>query len=108
MIDSLIQESHIQTGIKLAEVWQLPQPVQEAIRFYPDETYHQATSPTKGAMITCLADHLASSLLDPSALDEDALRALPVVQDLNFYPEDMDALLDLKDAIQQSVESFLV
>jgi HD-like signal output (HDOD) protein len=108
MIDSLIQEFHIQTGIKLTEVWQLPQPVQEAIRFYPDETYHQATSPTKGAMITCLADHLASSLLDPSALDEDALRALPVVQDLNFYPEDMDALLDLKDAIQQSVESFLV
>ncbi len=108
MIDSLIQEFHIQTGIKLADAWQLPQPVQEAIRFYPDETYHQATSPTKGAMITCLADHLASSLLDPSALDEDVFRALPVVQDLNFYPEDMDALLDLKDAIQQSVESFLV
>ena len=108
MIDTLIQELHILAGTKLAEAWQLPQPVQEAIRFYQDEAYHQATSPTKGAMITCLADHLATSLVDPSSLDEEALRALPVVQDLNFYPEDMDDLLELNDNIQQSVEAFLV
>jgi hypothetical protein len=35
------------------------------------------------------------------------MRAHPVVQDLNFYPEDMDALFELKDTIQQSVETFL-
>ena len=108
LIDSLIHELHIPAGVKLAEAWQLPQPVQEAIRCYPDEMYSQATSPTKGAMITCLADHMASALLDPSSLDEDGLRALPVVQDLNFYPEDMDALFDLRDPIKTSVESFLV
>ncbi len=107
MINTLIQELSILAGGKLAEAWQLPEPVQEAIRLYPDETYHQATSPTKGAIITCLADHLASVIVDPSSHDEEAIRALPVVQDLNFYPEDMDALFELKESIQQSVESFL-
>ena len=107
VMDTIIQELSILSGTKLAEAWQLPEPVQEAIRLYPDESYHSATSPTKGAMITCLADHLATTVIDPSSLDKEAIRALPVVQDLNFYPEDMDALFALQDAIQQSVESFL-
>jgi HD-like signal output (HDOD) protein len=106
-MDPLIQEFSIMAGTKLAEAWHLPEPVQEAIRFYPDEAYHHATSPTKGAMITCLADHLATAIVDPSSLDEEVMRAHPVVQDLNFYPEDMDALFELKDTIQQSVETFL-
>lgn len=107
-LEPIIREFHIAAGAKLAEVWKLPEPVQEAIRLYPDHTYIQATSPTKGAMITCLADHLASYALASSSLDEEALRALPVIQDLNFYPDDMDALLALNESIQQSVEAFLV
>ena len=103
-----MEEFSIMAGTKLAAAWQLPESVQEAIQFYPDEAYHQATSPTKGAMITCLADHLATAIIDPTSLDEDAMRALPVVQDLNFYPEDMDAIFELQDTIQQSVEAFLV
>lgn len=108
MIETVMQEFSIMAGTKLAEAWQLPEPVQEAIRFYQDEAYHQATSPTKGAMITCLSDHLATAIIDSTALAQDALRALPVVQDLNFYPEDMDALFELQDTIQQSIEAFLV
>jgi HD-like signal output (HDOD) protein len=107
IMDPLIQEFSIMAGTQLAKAWHLPEPVQEAIRFYPDKAYHHATSPTKGAMITCLADHLATAIVDASSFDEEAMRAHPVVQDLNFYPEDMDALFELKDAIQQSVESFL-
>jgi HD-like signal output (HDOD) protein len=108
VLEPIIQEFHISAGTKLAEVWKLPEPVQEAIRLYPDETYHQATSPTKGAMITCLANHLASYALASSSLEEETLRALPVIQDLNFYPDDMDALLEVREEIQQSIEAFLV
>ena len=108
ILEPIIQEFHISAGTKLAEVWKLPEPVQEAIRLYSDGTYHQATLPTKGAIITCLADHLASYALSSSSLDEEALRALPVIQDLNFYPDDMDALLELREGIQQSIEAFLV
>ena len=108
VMETVMQEFSIMAGTKLAVAWQLPESVQEAIHFYPDGAYHQATSPTKGAMITCLADHLATAIIDPTAIDEDALRALPVVQDLNFYPEDMDAIFELHDTIQESVEAFLV
>lgn len=108
LVESLIQEFHVSAGAKLAESWQLPEPVQEAIRLYSDQTFHQAISPTKGAIITCLADHLASWLLDPASHDEERLRALPVVQALNFYPEDMTALFEQRETIQHAVEAFLV
>ena len=108
VIETLMEEFHVQVGTKLAEAWQLPDPVREAILLYQDHAYHQATSPTKGAMITCFADHMASYLLDPSTIEEDALRALPVVQDLNFYPEDVTALLELQDTIRQSVECMIL
>ena len=106
--ETLMKEFHVQVGSKLGEVWQLPDPVKEAIALYQDHTYHRATSPTKGAIITCLANHLASYLLDPSSIQEEALRALPVVEDLNFYPDDMTALLDLQDTIRQSVECMIL
>jgi len=108
LMESLMEEWHIPAGTKLAEAWKLPDPVQEAIRLYSDETFHQATSPTKGAIITCLADHLASWLLDPSSHDEESLRNLPVVLALNFYPEDMTALFEQRETIQQRVEAFLI
>lgn len=108
ILEPLIQEYHISAGTKLAKIWKLPDPVQEAIRLYSDETYLQATSPTKGAIITCFANHLASYTLGSSSLEEKTLRELPVIQDINFYPDDIDALLELGEGIQQSVETFLV
>ncbi len=106
-VESLFEEFHITAGSKLAAVWQLPDPVQETIRYYQDDQYHQAISPTKGAMITCLAHHLASVMLGNSVHDENSLLTLPVVQDLNFYPEDMTALLELRETVRASVECFL-
>jgi HD-like signal output (HDOD) protein len=106
-VESLFDEFHVMAGTKLAAAWQLPDPVQETIRYYQDDQYHHATSPTKGAMITSLAHHLASVMLGDSSHDENSLLTLPVVQDLNFYPEDMTALLELRDTIKPSVECFL-
>ena len=106
-VESLFEEFHVMAGSKLAAVWQLPDPVQETIRYYQDDHYHQGLSPTKGAMITCLAHHLASVMFGDSTHDEDTLLTLPVVQDLNFYPEDMTALLELRKPIKASVECFL-
>ncbi len=108
VIEQLMNECHVQVGKKLAESWKLPDPVQETILLYQDHTYAEATSPTKGAMITCMATHMASFHLDHSSIEEEALRALPVVQDLNFYPEDMDALMELQDTIRSSVECMIL
>ncbi|HBP90708.1 MAG TPA: HDOD domain-containing protein [Nitrospirales bacterium] len=106
-VESLFDDFHVTAGSKLGAAWQLPDPVQETIRYYQDDQYHQASSPTKGAMITCLAHHLASVMLGNSSHDEKSLLTLPVVQDLNFYPEDMTALLELSETIKPSVECFL-
>lgn len=108
VIETLFEEFHIQAGIALADSWQLPEPVKESILYYPDDQYHKATSPTKGAVITCLADHLASWVLETTSMEEDRLRTLPVVQDLNFYPEDISALLEFQHTVRESVECFLI
>ena len=108
VIEQLMNEFHVQVGIKLAESWKLPEPVCETILLYQDHTYAQATSPTKGAIITCMAHHMASFNLDPTSIEEEVLRNLAVVQDLNFYPEDMDALLELQDTIHASVECMIL
>ena len=108
VIEQLMNECHVQVGRKLAESWKLPEPVQEAILLYQDHTYTQATSPAKGAMITCLADHIASFQLDPTATEEETLLTLTVVQDLNFYPEDMNALLESQATIHSSVECMIL
>ena len=108
IMEALIKESHVPVGAKLADAWQLPDPVKEAILLYQDHAYHMATSPTKGAIITCLADHMASYLLNPSVMEEDTLRALPVVHDLNFYPDDMTALLELQETVRSSVDCMVL
>ncbi|MCA9471413.1 MAG: HDOD domain-containing protein [Nitrospirales bacterium] len=108
MIEQLMDESYVPIGSQLAESWKLPEPVRETIRLHQEQAYTQSTSPTKGAIITCLASTMASFHLDPMSIDEDALRTLPVVQDLNFYPEDMDALLELHDSIDSSVECMIL
>ncbi|MDR4494045.1 MAG: HDOD domain-containing protein [Nitrospirales bacterium] len=107
VLEKLFDEFHLQAGTALGEVWKLPDSVKEAIRCFPDHLYDQATSPAKGAIITCLADHLASHALGTSDVEEETLRNLQVVRDLNFYPEDMTALLELKESIQHHVECFL-
>ncbi len=108
VLDTLLEEFHIQVGTKLGEAWDLPQPVLETIQWYPDHLYHQATSPTKGTIITSLAHHLAAFALQQSALDEKGIQNLPVVRALNFYPEDMAALFEFQDAIREQTECFLV
>jgi len=104
-IQDLMEEFHIQVGILLTEVWKLPDQVKEAIEFYKDDTYKHAPSPTKVALITCLADHLASYLLEPTLMDEETLLALPVIQDLNLYSGDVSSLLEQGESILKTLDS---
>ena len=55
-VESLFEEFHVMAGSKLAAVWQLPDPVQETIRYYQDDQYHQGHFPHKGSH-----DHLPCS-----------------------------------------------
>ncbi len=102
----LMQEHHVPVGIMIADKWTLPDQVKEAITYYSN--YSVASSFAKSAMITCLADRLATHFLDPDAMDEQAARDHPVVQDLNLYPEDLDTLLEKGDVILAGLDSMAV
>jgi len=103
----LMQESYIEVGRQLGDAWDFPVPVKEAMNLHEDHTYHLATSPTKGAPITCLAIHLAGFLYDPTTMEEEVLRALPVVQALQVSENNMNTLLEMQDTIRASVETML-
>ena len=56
-------------------------------------------------MVTRLADCLSYHLAMPEIFDEDSIRHHPVLADLNFYPDDVEALLDKRDTIRRVVEA---
>ncbi len=104
----IMQESYIEVGRQLGEAWNFPIPVKEAINLHEDHAYHLATSPTKGAVITCLALHLARHFQDPEGIPEETVRALPVVQALILSDEQMTTLLESRDTIQAQIENMLL
>jgi len=104
----IINDAYIEVGRKLAVAWDFPVPVKEALLFHQDHAYHKAISPMKYGAITCLANHLTSFLFEPSSIEEEALLALPVAQDLQVSETDMKAFVEMQDTISASVETMLV
>jgi HD-like signal output (HDOD) protein len=94
---------HSRIGNLIATEWALPPQVADAITYYG--IYEQAPSHRQEAMMTCLADRLATYILIPDSFDDNTLREHSVFADLNLYPNDIDALLSLKDKILNLVDT---
>ena len=94
---------HSRIGNLIATEWSLPPQVADAITYYG--IYEQAPSHRQEAMMTCLADRLATYILIPDSFDDHTLREHSVFADLNLYPNDIDALLSLKDKILKLVDT---
>lgn len=105
---TLIDQSYVEIGRQLADEWNFPVPVKEAIKFHQRPFYHLATSPTNGAAITCLARYLATAHLDSEAISIEALQALPVVLALKIPYEVLKGILEIKDVIQSQIDALLV
>jgi len=95
MMELLLKGYHPRVGSLIAEKWELPKQVAEAIAYYTD--YDHAAAFKQECMLTCVADCLATHLLAPDWLSEEELREHPVFADLNLYPNDIDQLLAGKD-----------
>ena len=106
VMPELVERHHARVGTLIATKWGLPNQVSEAIAHYDDPG--QAPSCSREAMMTCLADRLATNLLTPDRLDETGLRALPVVASLNLYPDDMTQLLNAREGILKMVEAMAI
>ena len=107
-ITTLMKESAMEVGRQLADAWEFPDPVKEAISLHEDHSYHLATSPTKGAVITCLAKQLASHFLAPDPAHENVLRRLSVVESLKISEDQMSTLLESGESIQALVDTMLI
>ena len=94
---------HSRIANLIATEWALPPQVADAITYYG--IYEQAPSHRQEAMMTCLADRLATYILIPDSFDDNTLREHSVFADLNLYPNDIDALLSLKDKILNLVDT---
>jgi putative nucleotidyltransferase with HDIG domain len=102
----LLEELHAGVGLRIAEQWGLPRPVSAAIEHYA--SYAGAGAFKQEAMITFLADRLATHVCDAKAFaDEKAFRASSVFADLNLYPDDVTKLLAQKDRVLELVSAMV-
>lgn len=97
MFHIVIDGYHSRVGCLIAEKWNLPKQVVEAIQYYGD--YDHATSNRQECMLTCVADRLATHILTPDAMPEEQLRDHPAFAELNLYPNDIDQLVASKDKV---------
>jgi putative nucleotidyltransferase with HDIG domain len=95
---------HAEVGTMLVRAWNLPDQVGDAVRFHHE--YQAAQSFRELAMMVNLADHLAHLTIPTTVhLDEEKVRQLPVVEELNIYPDDLDRLIAQRDNVLQLVEA---
>lgn len=102
-VERLIEEFHVSISDLVTQSWELPQVIQVTSAYY--QKYKEAPSFQKETMITYLSSQLATWILNPEKLSEEALRSDPVLQELNFYPDDVDQLLAKKEAVLSVVGS---
>lgn len=102
-VQAFLDTYHSRVGSSIAAEWALPAQVSEAIAHYL--AYAQAPTHRHEAMMTCLADRLATYLLVPGSFDNSTLRDHSVFADLNLYPDDVDKLLSLTDKVLSLVDS---
>jgi len=103
---ALLDDLHAVVGVRIGEQWQLPKQVIAAIEHYA--RYDQAGGFRQDAMITFLADRLATHALQPAAFGSDqAFRDTRVMADLNLYPDDVAGLLSRKDRVLELVSAMV-
>ena len=94
-LTAVMDALHAELGGTLARAWNLPEATAESLRSH--HTPDQATTAHDLVHTTTLSDHLAHWAAEDGAADEEAIRALPQVAQLNLYPDMMDALLAHKE-----------
>lgn len=102
-LHAAMQEFHLLAGAALADRWRLPKQVVETVFYHHD--YDSAPSCGEAAMQTCLADHLAQLVVvSGEGFAEEMVRSLPVLEDLNLYPDEIDVLLQRQDEVAEMMQ----
>lgn len=103
---ALLDDLHPLVGLRIGEQWGLPKSVLATIEHYA--SYDQAGGFRQDAMITFLADRLATHALDATVFaTAEAFRDTRVIADLNLYPDDVASLLSRKDRVLALVSAMV-
>ncbi|MCB9876374.1 MAG: HDOD domain-containing protein [Planctomycetes bacterium] len=93
-----VHQQHVAAGALLAKEWKLPDQIAEAIACH--HRYEDAQSFADMAMTVCFADmlaHLISPVPLAEPVTEEQVRGHDVLVGLNLYPDQVDALLALRE-----------
>lgn len=96
---------HAEVGAQLIASWNLPERLAEVVLFHHDPT--SAPQAARMAMVTRLADDLSHFAMEDGRVAEEDLRAHPLAEPLNVYPDEMDALLERCEHVVEIVESLV-
>lgn len=101
----LIAAHQSELAARVTAAWNLPPQVQTAA------THHAAPEAAPAFVdetrTVALAAALASWSLQGETTDESAVRALPAWAELNYYPDEVDAVLERRAALLESAAVFL-
>lgn len=89
-------------GLLLVEEWRLPGSVDLTIRFLDD---FSAAKNAKDSVAVIAAGRLVAGLQAQDQLNADLILQNPALQHLNFYPDDVETLLEKAPAIALTLES---
>lgn len=102
VLDRVMLEVEADVGLKVAEAWRLPSAVRACIAHRSDPL--AAREHRHEVLVSGLAALLVPLTFDADA-DEDAVLSDPVVQALSLYPEDVEELLDRRDAVVETLQA---
>ena len=105
LVDDIVEQMHAGVASRLVESWKLPERLAETIAHH--HRPREAPSAAQAAMALQLADDLAHFAAGPREVTEEALRAHPMLEPLNLYPDELQSLLQRKEAVKTMAETLL-
>lgn len=99
-----MNEFHTVIGPLLLTNWKLPAWMSDAAEFHHNTDCDSAHRSV--VLVTALADSLAHWALETGEMDEETLGSLPILAELNFYPDDLEALKDRRDEMLEVAKAF--
>ncbi|TQV80132.1 HDOD domain-containing protein [Exilibacterium tricleocarpae] len=103
--DAVLLEERYQrrVGTTVAEKWEMPKTVCETIRHFDD--YQSAPGAAEQTAMVSAGAQLAWYMLTPEDLPLSQMLEHPAFADVNLYPDQVEALLEKRDAIVSTMET---
>ena len=95
MVIPLVDAYHREASSSVTELWKLPQQVQVVAAFHGDPD--SAPSFVEETRQVTLASRIAAAVLGQSGLGEQQMRDLKEWELLNFYPDEVEAVLERQE-----------